>query len=114
MSLVYRGSRKSACAVRFLHRHQGPSRITRTSAVTARVRDASPCQKLCTATTKPPGMNARGRRFTTARRVAEMVRQAIVLIGGGPSDGGGRRDEIRQKVMEGHGLLRSYLAAAKP
>ncbi len=52
---------------------------------------------------------ARGRRLTTARRVAEMVRQAIVLIGDGPSDGDGRREKIRHKVKEGRGLLRSYL-----
>ncbi len=58
----------------------------------------------------------RGRRFAAARRVAEMVRQAIVLIGDGPSDGNGssdgdgRRDEIRHKVMAGRGLLRSYVA----
>ncbi len=46
---------------------------------------------------------ARGRHFTVARRAAEIVRQATVLIATG------RRDEVRHQVLAGRGLLRSYL-----
>ncbi len=46
---------------------------------------------------------ARGRRFTVARRAAEIVRQAIVLIANG------RREEIRHQVVAGRSLLRSFL-----
>ncbi|MCP3959942.1 MAG: sigma-70 family RNA polymerase sigma factor [bacterium] len=46
---------------------------------------------------------ARGRRFAVARRVGEIVRLAILLIGHG------RRDDVRRKLAEGRGLLEAYL-----
>jgi len=53
---------------------------------------------------------ARGRRFKTARRVEELVRQATLLIGNGQCDGDGWRDEIRHKIAEGRAVLRSFLS----
>ena len=46
----------------------------------------------------------RGRRFAVARRAAEIVRLAILLIGHGGCD------DVRRKAAEGRSLLESYLA----
>ncbi len=46
---------------------------------------------------------ARGRRFAVARRAAEIVRLAILLIGRGGYD------DVRRKVAKGRSLLESYL-----
>ena len=63
---------------------------------------------------------ARGRRFKVARRVEEIVRQAILLVDNAARDpqglwaGNGHYANVRQKLGEGSSLLRSYLGHQQP